>query len=542
VLAVGAAALLIFAGHGLNFRRDEWDIIQGRYGGALGDYLRPLNEHLSLIPIVIYRALFSTVGLTHHMPYRIVLVVMNVTCGVLVFLLARKRQEPAVALLAAAVVLFLGAAYEDMLFAIQVNYVGAVIGGLGAWLALDEGPRAGRFATMMLLLSLLFAIGSSGVGLAVLVGVTGELLYRRDWRRLWVPIVIGCAYLAWYLGYGQGAEHLNLLHAPGFFVGLAAYTLVGALGLWPLYHLPHAVLIFAAIVVVGGVVSFVRYGLPRGWFGYPQTDSSGMRSPGPDRARLFGLTLCALTFWLLSSAARGSLSPYRSRYVQLGAVVLVLALVELLRGRRLPSIARVIAVAGAIGFILINAPYIVHRGAAYRDQTSIVSAELGAMQLASSNASASFHPDPALAPEVTTGRFRRAVAAIGSSPADPPARLRDRPPQARHAADLVLLRLSPRVMTFRAPSMVARDCRRRRPVATLDGPQRLYVVSRRAAVVNSSGHPIPVGLRRFGDSIIWLSPTLASGLAAVVSPETDTATPGWSLAVPLAGGIAVCDA
>ena len=74
---IGLAALLLFtAAVVLRETRDTtlWgDDIGWALDRRSGSLLRPHNGHFSLIPLLLYRALFATAGLTDYLPYRVMI-------------------------------------------------------------------------------------------------------------------------------------------------------------------------------------------------------------------------------------------------------------------------------------------------------------------------------------------------------------------------------------------------------------------------------------------------------------------------------------
>lgn len=107
-LLVVSGALLWHLTRGTTLWFDEWQWALNRRGGDLGTYLRPHNEHLSLVPIAIYKALFVTAGLEHYGPYRALVIAGHLACVSLVFVYARRRVGDVAAVVAASLLLFLG--------------------------------------------------------------------------------------------------------------------------------------------------------------------------------------------------------------------------------------------------------------------------------------------------------------------------------------------------------------------------------------------------------------------------------------------------
>ena len=90
------------SGHDQIFWYDEWAFLLGRRGGDLATYLEPHNEHLSLVPIAIYKLLLGATGMDGYGPYRLTLVVLDLLCALLLFVYAERRVGGWLALGAAA--------------------------------------------------------------------------------------------------------------------------------------------------------------------------------------------------------------------------------------------------------------------------------------------------------------------------------------------------------------------------------------------------------------------------------------------------------
>ena len=89
-MALASMATLV-KGRGLTFFYDEWAWVMRRRGWSTGVFLEPHNEHLSLLPVTVFKLLFVTVGLSHYGVYRVVGLLFHLTCVTLVFLLVRRR-------------------------------------------------------------------------------------------------------------------------------------------------------------------------------------------------------------------------------------------------------------------------------------------------------------------------------------------------------------------------------------------------------------------------------------------------------------------
>ena len=131
MLVVGV--LLMYMARGTTFFYDEWTYIVSKFGGGINSFLEPHNEHFSLIPIAIYKLMFRIVGMRDYPLYRLIVVVMHLVCVGLVYDIARRRIGAWPAVVAAVSILCLFTAWQNLLWAFQMSFVGSVMGGLAAW-------------------------------------------------------------------------------------------------------------------------------------------------------------------------------------------------------------------------------------------------------------------------------------------------------------------------------------------------------------------------------------------------------------------------
>jgi hypothetical protein len=104
LLALAAAILVQHAGRGTIFFYDEWDFITRRRGLGADSFLTGHNGHLSALPVAVYKVLLQAVGLGTYWPYRLVLTLLHVLCGLLLFAVVRERTGDAAAVCARVVV------------------------------------------------------------------------------------------------------------------------------------------------------------------------------------------------------------------------------------------------------------------------------------------------------------------------------------------------------------------------------------------------------------------------------------------------------
>ena len=420
LLLASEALILLYYGRGLTFYYDEWEFILRDYGGGLHVLLISHVGNISVFPIISYKILFRLVGLNHYAVYRIEIIALHLIAATLIFTLSARRIGRVPALVAISLVLFLGAVWEDLLWAFQVGYMLSIVGGLATWVLIEREDRRGDLAATA---CLILAVGSSSLGIALMVGVAAELAWRRHWSRIYVAAIPAVLYVVWYLGYGVSEVTTeSLFRTPGYVLELASAAVGGLVG--------HGINWGAPLAFLGMLAVILRL-------------ARGHVSP-----RLMGLLATAISLWIVTGLARSTISPPESsRYIYLGAVVIVLLGVELLAGVQI--IARVLVVAAVIVLLSVLAGLPSLRGGSkYLWETSqTVTAELGALQIAAAYAPELYRPDPVLAPPVYAGPYMSVVRSIGSSPADSPAQIFGSIATGRAGADRVLLALEPPRLT-----------------------------------------------------------------------------------------------
>jgi hypothetical protein len=528
---LAASVLLLYLGRGTSFFFDEWDYVQHAYGGGVHSLLMPHNEHLSILPIAMYKVLFHVAGLNHYWVYRVVLLALHLTCAGLVYVLTERRVGRPAALLVTTLVLFLGAAWQDLLWPFQIDFLGSIAGGLAAWALLDRDDDAGYVGALAAVSA---SVASSGLGLAVLAGVAVELLWRGRLHKLWVVIVPAALYLVWYARYGHSdVTSQSLIHAPAFAADMAAAAFGGLVGHGLDWGRPLALL---------GICTLA-------W---------RLLAARPLNARLAGLLSVAAVIWVLTAISRSTTEmPDASRYVYLGAVVILMATVELCRGLSLKpgglTLFTVIVAAAALSGLQP-----LHDGASgLRTTSQAVRAELGALELAAAHAPATYVPDPKRAPQIMAGPYLHTVRAIHSSPAYTPTQLASALSQPRAAADAVLMQLAPPTLRSLAPGEPSRLA----PAPATEVPAGLRVVQRAGclriapapgamttitlpaggvAIRNGGRVPLNLAARHFGDAFLPLATQLPPRSFVAVVPLADSSPAAWHLQFPARVPIRVC--
>jgi len=284
---IASFSAILWLGRGMTFFSDEWEIIVER-PISLDSFLRPFNEHWLGVTTFVYRSLVESIGLTSYLPYLAVLLSLHVVVVLEVYVLARRSGGAVLGALAAVIVAALGSGFENLYWAMQMGFVGAIALGLGAVIVVDQRVTVPR----LVMASALLTIGmmTSGFGIFMLAFAGLDAILRPERRKLVAALVVpACIYLAWYLAYGRSglATHRDpftiaaVLDAPAFalrgvgtaigsvfgvgpFLGLiAAVALVGALA-WRLVRFgigsvpSRALACFGAIVVQYAILGLVR--------------------------------------------------------------------------------------------------------------------------------------------------------------------------------------------------------------------------------------------------------------------------------------------
>lgn len=236
-LFAASAALLLYLRANIGFFLDDWYLVLLRDGA--GDWFLPYNQHIIILPSAIYELSLTVFGM-EALPLHLVALALFLTTVVLLYIWLRPLVGQPVSVLASAIVLFLGAAAGDLVFAFQIGFFGSVAGGLGALVLMRHKSRRNDIlACLLLILSMLCSTLMAPFLLAALV----QLLYRDDdrpnlsglARSAWIVGVPLLLYLVWWIGWNQdGSQEASLenaLKAPLYIfsaLGFAGASMTGA--------------------------------------------------------------------------------------------------------------------------------------------------------------------------------------------------------------------------------------------------------------------------------------------------------------------------
>ena len=503
--AAAAAALILSLNHGFSFWYDEWWFITQRIPWNPHSFLEPYQEHLSIVPVLVYKLLLSTAGLGNYLPFRIVGVIGYIASVAVVFTYARRRIGDIGALALSAPLLVLGAGAQDVLWPFQISFVASVGFGVGALLAFDRGDRRGTVVGAGLIA---MALASSAVGVAFAVAAAvdrGLRAPRRALAEVGLPIAL---YALWYVAYGRSQARLSNAHAVPHWVGSAARS--GVEALLRVGHPPSR----GVLVLLTGAVAYTIW---------------TRRS-----ARLTALALGAVAFWTMLALGRahrgGAFTPEVSRYVYVSAVFIAVIVAELCSGVRVRGRYALVVVALSVFAVTMNVRELADRADLFRGVMTGAKLAVTAVTYTDGSAAVNSAALPAGFPPHFPRGYRHALDAYGGTDALTPAQVA-RIPTAGYSIDALLAQLQP---PFRAMPAKSELCTRR-----LEGlPDHL---TRSPILVSTKGRSLSVRVRRFNPTFQYAPGVDVRGNAVVAVRNTGSAAqPPWRVQAASDGPLRVC--
>ena len=200
IVLVGGFFVLLYCNRDQWFFGDEWDFLAHRgVSGADRSLWEPHTEHWSTGPILIYRALYALWGLHTYVPYVVVLVLVHLAVAHLLWrLLLQAGVDQTIATALAAVFTFLGAGYENLLWAFQIGFIGSVALGMAALLLVNHGGRWGGRDVAGWAVSIA-GLMFSGISVTMVAVAGLAVLMRRGWRHAALTVSVpGAIYLTWF--------------------------------------------------------------------------------------------------------------------------------------------------------------------------------------------------------------------------------------------------------------------------------------------------------------------------------------------------------
>lgn len=342
-LVLGAAILIsatwmLIAGNGLTFTNDDsfyyvqyvaqgFSEIEPMYG--LEYFFAPSNGHLQVGGKLLYRAIFEISG-ANYFVFRAVNVAGVMICVGLFFELARRRVGDLAALAGGISLLFLGFAWENFLWAFDLHTIYALAFGLGAILALQRDDWRGDVAACGLLI---LSIAMIELGLAFAAGIAISVLMRPDrLRRAWIFLTPLALYGCWWVWSRQFDQpdvlFSNVRLIPSTVIDALAAVLGSIFGVnptgpgvpQPLTDVTPWGTAMAAFVLIALAARIARGSVPR---------------------TLWVFLGVVLAYWSL--IALGDRAPDSSRYIFVGALLVLLVTADALADRPLPRPALIAA-------------------------------------------------------------------------------------------------------------------------------------------------------------------------------------------------------
>jgi hypothetical protein len=534
---VAAAALYLALMQGASFFADEWFWVYNRLDPSVDTVLEPFNGSLNAVPLLIYQGVVGLFGLDHYAPFRVLTIAFDLLCSLLLFVYLRRRINPWLAFVPAALLLIFGSGWWDLITSFSLLWTSAISASLGALLALDREDRAGDLAACLLLI---LSVASHSPGLAFAAGAAvTTILGSRPWRpRAWIwaiPIGLYAVWAVWAESeYHAGPVELSQVAAvPGtIFVALSS-AIAGIAGL---YRVPEAGELvfapelaypaaFAAIVTVAALAVLGR--LPRqAWVGI----------------------VMALAYWAsIALVASSSRQPTDNRYLYLGALLVFLTTAALVTAR--PPFAARVWVAVGVAFLVSAVPNLkalVDGASAVERNSRATRAVLATIELTREQVDPRFAPsavipggDDVYLP-ASAGAYLELIDDKGS-PAYTLEELTTADQEQRGLADQNLIgALAVGLERTRPPSATGPGrppCQRRQP-----GPNGELTVETGSEVVIdlASGPPASVKLGRFSDRpSLPIGMVTGGGSARVTLPQDRIPGP-WAIALQPSARAAFC--
>jgi hypothetical protein len=237
------------------FFRDEWAFLVDRSALSPYDLIDDHNSHWSTVPILVYRGLWELFGLRSYLPYLAVTVLAHVAAAALLRVVMRRAGvNPWIATTAASLFALFGAGYQNVVWAFQIGFSGALALGLGYVVLTDhDGPFDRR--DWLGMAAGLGALMSSSVGVALVAAAIAAILIRRGWRVALVHAsLLGSIYGLWWIAIGRVGPHPGRWDATP--VEVARFAWVGLQGAFGnLGQLPGLGLVLGALFLGGLVLS-----------------------------------------------------------------------------------------------------------------------------------------------------------------------------------------------------------------------------------------------------------------------------------------------
>jgi hypothetical protein len=538
-----AAVFILWLERGLTFIWDEFLWMENAGLRDVGFYFHPYGGHLIAAPYFIYKAILETFGV-RYTAFSIVQVIGLSAGAVLVYVYAKRRLGPILALAPAIALLFVGASWEVLLQPmVGIQFLSATVPGLAAILMVERNNRRGDIGACALLC---LAISGFDQSLAFVAGAIVSVALNPGWRgRIWVvavPLVVCGAWHAWALQFEATPIHLsNIPLLPTYFVdSLAAFSnaLVGlvplvAPGPWSLLRLERSdinVISEAAVFTILEVLAISA----AIWL---------MRLRGGISKTFWPPVAMLLTLMVeLGVVFAPGRTAFENRYYYTGVLLLLLVLIEFFKGVKRTPLTVAVALALTFAAAFGNLPQFREGRQTLDLYKRYARAEMAVVQLAGRHGNQYFDPNvdaPAFTPRglwTVTGVWREVVDRYGSAAYSVP-ELRQEAESVREKADVVAVKALELRIAKAHGAEVDQQCRR------IGAPNRAPTkidLPKGGAVVKPSGDS-EVSLRRWANQFAaGLRPVRAGETAVLRIPADPAANVPWQLSFAQGGSVTVC--
>jgi hypothetical protein len=390
VLVVGAAMaiaafLLAYWGRGEWFGNDDLGYAVRLATEPLGHTLLhpPPDKYLIAFPLLVYNALFETFGLDSYRPYRVTGILLVLLAAGLLFLLLRRWLPERFAVPPTLLMLFFGAGSEVVVTPVRIPSQIALAAGLGMLLALERRDRRGDLAAIILL-AISLASHPVGISFAAAGAVMIVLSSRDGWRRLWVIVIPGALFAAWWL-FLKPPDYASFPNPPDAVFAFVRQTWVALTaavsGLFGVLEQP-AYLQTPAKVAAVTLFALIALGIGFGW----------RRLPPIFWAALVGLLVLMVTTRL---APAGFLRvPDASRYLYPDAFFLLIALGVLAGSLKIPTWSMWAASAVLLVSLWPNIDRLHDVGRQFSRDSERYRVQYSALEIAGPSARPGFRPVP----------------------------------------------------------------------------------------------------------------------------------------------------
>ncbi|MBF4633327.1 hypothetical protein ITJ38_02800 [Agreia pratensis] len=400
---VAAFGWLLICARGQWFFYDEWDFLKL----SSTDFLTPHLGHWSTVPMLVTAATRTVFGLQSYWPFIIPVLLIHLGISHALWrLMLRLPVAPWIGTALSLLVALLGAGSENILWAFQLGFMGAILLGLVSVLLIDKITRDNYWRRFPLLA--VTTVGSlmfSGTALPMLVAVGAVSLRRVGlWRSVLLLLPSVSVYGLWY--YYVSSNPIYFLPAAG---AIDSVEIVGR------------VLAFAGRMALGGFEALTPWPLLGcvivgllciGWL-------ARARHTITNALPALALAAAAGTFALLTAASRVGFSAdtaSSSRYIYTTTILLVPLVGVLCSSPTGVHRRRDIAVVASIALLTIYGGAVLKTAGESQSSTEQATHELFSATVAllddpGRTLNISSHPDPNFAPSVTVGDIKSLVDA-----------------------------------------------------------------------------------------------------------------------------------